>query len=703
MHFMDSYFLATRNVLYNDAYLRALESGKAKNRRIPIMIVGKDRGGKTSLKKHLLGQPFDYQEPSTKGIDVAVVELTDENVENAWGMDKKEAKFFTSADEAEDKLLKHTVKLVTDAEQDETGISSLNSEMLTPKEINRIEKLRSGNSASENTIDEKSITIFVHDFAGQSIFYDTHFCFLKMQCPYVLVVDLSLPLDGLAKPRYELPDFQCDVRDPFLATNLDHSMSWLTVLARLSKIYSESALDNHSEFELPPVVIALTNSDRCKSVEDITKVKKRIQDILLEKAFANVFQDIYVIDNTLPDRNGEEIRKLRLKLYKLCKSILGHQEPLPFRWIQLEVALSKKIMDEGLMHIPVEECRTVARSCNVVDVEAAITFLHRQGIIVYHSKSPVVVLDPPWLINLFMKVITIPNVKDRRPKNADFYKLLSEKGILMQENLRKIVDGELLEDLMKQFSLICPWTHDEKPAYIVPSMAPLMMKGSDVEKKLSSSVIAPVFVDFGDWRYVPIGFYTRLQTTIINRCRKRLGNKRPKLFCNYTLLTFTYHGFSFGVYLIKIPAKIKVGVIPLGNSGEQDNSKFVSYLKHVLKNCMQQVKNDQPLIYHNVNPSLLVKCCSKKEDVCCRRHADGCDRDECANFWPLEELRDLTEDPFCPHDSLNSERFAINIVNHWLYTGTVIVSLLLLCSPQLKKLVSFRNFWQRCIYIKRQF
>ena len=641
------------------------------------MIVGKDRVGKTSLKKHLLGQPFDYQEPSTKGIDVAVVELTDENAEDPWGMDEKEAKFFTTADEAKDKLLKHTVKLVTDREQelqDETGISSSNSEtlskeILTPKEINRIEKLRGENSAGGNMIDEKSITIFVHDFAGQSIFYDTHFCFLKMQCPYLLVVDLSLPLDDLAKPRYELPDFQCDVPDPFLATNLDHSMSWLTVLARLSKIYSESALDNHPEFELPPVVIALTNSDRCKSEEDITKVKKRIQNILLEKAFTNVFQDIYVIDNTLPDRNGEEIRKLRLKLYKLCKSILEHQEPMPFRWLQLEVALSKKIIDEGLMHIPVEECRTVARSCNVVDVEAAITFLHRQGIIVYHSGSPVVVLDPPWLINLFMKVITIPNVKDRRPKNADFYKLLSEKGILMQENLRKIVDGELLEDLMKQFSLICPWTHDEKPAYIVPSMAPLMKKGSDVEKKLSSSVIAPVFVDFGDWRYVPIGFYTRLQTTIINSCRKVLENERPKLFCNYTLLTFAYREFSFGVYLIKISAKIKVGVIPLSSSSERANNKFVSYLKQVLKDCMQEVKNDEPLIYYNVNPSLLVKCCRKK-DVCCPQHGDGCDRDECANFWSLEELQDFTRDPVCPHDSVDSERFALNRVRHWLYTNT---------------------------------
>ena len=667
------------------------------------MIVGKDRGGKTSLKKHLLGQPFNHKEPSTKGIDVDMVELTVENAKDPWGMDGKKANFLTSADDAEDEVLKHAAWIASEVGQVETGVSSSYSEeeqdktsaSSTKKEISlqtiaKIEERQIENNPGENMRDEKSISVFVHDFAGQSIFYDTHFCFLKMQCPYVLVVDLNLPLDDPAKPRYQLPDFQCDVPDPFLATNLDHSISWLTVLARLSKIYPESALDNHLQFKLPPVVIVLTNSDRCNSKADIAKVKKRIQDIVLEKGFLNVFHEIYVINNTLPDRNSEEMRKLRLKLYELCKSILEYQEPLPVRWLHLEVALGKKMVDERLMHISVEQCRTVAQSCNVIDVEAAIAFLHRQGIIVYHRESPVVVLDPPWLMNVFTKVITIPDVKDRLPKDTNFYKLLREEGILMQENLREIVEGKLLENLMKQFSLICPWTYDEKPAYIVPSMAPLMKQGVDVENELSSSVIAPVFVDFGDWMYVPLGFYTRLQTTMINMCREELENRRPKLFCNYTLLNFTCSEFSFGVYLIKIPAKIKVGVVPLDRSSEQDNNRFVSHFKQVLKYCIQKVVDDEPLIYHDVNPSLLVKCCDRKKDVCCPQHGDGCDRDECANFLSLKKLQGLTKDPLCPHDSVKCERFALDSVRHWLYTDTdrntdtgkviVVVSLLLFCS-----------------------
>ena len=617
------------------------------------MIVGKDRGGKTSVKKHLLGQPFDYKEPSTEGIDVHMVELTDKSAADPWCVVEKETKLLASPEEAEDELLKATAKLVMDGEQEKAGVTSSNSESLsrkvpTPKQLDKIEKLCSENTPSEKMLDGKSIAVFIHDFAGQSIFHDTHFCFLKMGCPYLLIIDCSLPLDDLAKPRYESRHVKCDVPDPFLETNLDHFVSWLTALARLSIAYRNLPSDDHSKFKLPPVLIALTNSDQC---EDITEVKKRIQDILLEKDFPNVFQEIYVINNTLSDRNCKEIRRLRLKLYELCKSILEYQVDMPVRWLQLEVALCEMLIGKGFKHIPIEDCHRVAQSCDVVNIEAAMR-----------------------LMNLFTKVITIPDVEHCLPIQASTYRLLRKKGILMQENLRKIIDGslkaELLEDLMKQFSLICPLTYNGQPAYIVPSLAPLMEEGVSVEEKLCSSEIVPVFVQFENWRYVPPGFFTRFQTTIMHSCRKELDKVTPiELFGNYTRFNFTYGEFSFVVYLIKIPAKIKVGVLPLGSSSERDNCMFVSYLKQALKACMQKVKNDQPLIYHNVKPSLFVKCCNEKENHLCP-HGNECDRDGCANFLPLEELHGRTKNPDCSHNSVCIKRFAVKSVRHWLYTDT---------------------------------
>ena len=52
------------------AYQNALRNGKVKVYRGRIMFIGQDRAGKTSLKKHLLGLPFDPEEQSTDGVEV---------------------------------------------------------------------------------------------------------------------------------------------------------------------------------------------------------------------------------------------------------------------------------------------------------------------------------------------------------------------------------------------------------------------------------------------------------------------------------------------------------------------------------------------------------------------------------------------------------------------------------------------------------
>ena len=52
------------------AFQKALQNGKVKVYRGRIMLLGQDRAGKTSLKKSLLGMPFNPQEESTVGVEV---------------------------------------------------------------------------------------------------------------------------------------------------------------------------------------------------------------------------------------------------------------------------------------------------------------------------------------------------------------------------------------------------------------------------------------------------------------------------------------------------------------------------------------------------------------------------------------------------------------------------------------------------------
>jgi len=52
------------------AYEKALRDGFVNVYRGRILLIGQDRAGKTSLKKSLLGLPFDPKEQSTEGIEV---------------------------------------------------------------------------------------------------------------------------------------------------------------------------------------------------------------------------------------------------------------------------------------------------------------------------------------------------------------------------------------------------------------------------------------------------------------------------------------------------------------------------------------------------------------------------------------------------------------------------------------------------------
>ena len=73
------------------AYKNALKTGKVKVYRARIMLIGQGRAGKTSLKKSLLGLPFDPEEESTEGIKIepSKFEIDIDQVKNWKRTDEK--------------------------------------------------------------------------------------------------------------------------------------------------------------------------------------------------------------------------------------------------------------------------------------------------------------------------------------------------------------------------------------------------------------------------------------------------------------------------------------------------------------------------------------------------------------------------------------------------------------------------------------
>ena len=73
-------------------YQRALRDGAVNVQRTRILLIGQDRAGKTSLKKSLIGLPFDPKEDSTEGVEVdpSIFQVDADEVKNWQPIDKNE-------------------------------------------------------------------------------------------------------------------------------------------------------------------------------------------------------------------------------------------------------------------------------------------------------------------------------------------------------------------------------------------------------------------------------------------------------------------------------------------------------------------------------------------------------------------------------------------------------------------------------------
>jgi GTPase SAR1 family protein len=688
---------------YRRAYSQAFQEGKAKNNRIPIMLVGQVRGGKTSLMRRLLGLPFNKYQPSTTGIDVNVIELSEQNAEDPWK--KREVKkFMTSENEAKTVLYKKTAEYLwddSDSDSDldiDSGVQGyFEGDALEPvKPVKRTKKILSeeiseiksqANILTTEHDQKEVLRVFVSDFAGQSIYYDTHSCFVKPHCPYVLVFDLSLEFDKPAVPKFKASDEEeeIEMKNPHLNTNLDNFTSWLKFLQGLGECQDQQFPDKSchcttakgENFKRPPVLIGLTHNDKVKGNDSkLDSIQKRINKVLSEGKYESVVPDFFLIDNTLEGDDGDDVRKLRRKLFDLSNAVLNQEILMPVKWLNFEVALSQKLSPD-CKYIPVDEAKQEAARCGVGEFDHAIKFLHRQGVVVHHSGSSKVVLDPHWLMNRFTKVISMPVKLDALSRHA--LDVFRQKGILFREYLQMLEDAELLEELMQKFNLICPCQHEGKAAFYIPSVAPAMKPG----KELEASNVPSLFMTFPR-KLVPMGLFTKLQVRLISEWEKRFPNQQvmPSFYCNYSLLPLIIDGDVYDVYLIDLHEVIKVVVFP-----KQDGNHFTfaSHLLATLKKCLDDLKSPDQLLFSMTSYDFEVKCTccfGKEERKCSRHHEIQCLSDRChGHFLKLSDLQDSVQ-PFvvCQSNKHSSKVFDIKNVKIWLNNGKwLMLKAFLLC------------------------
>ena len=105
------------------AFQKALQTGTGKVYRGRIMLLGQDRAGKTSLKKSLLGLPFDPNQESTVGVEVdrSKCKLEVDEVEN-WTPSKRKK---CEVSEFEEEIARFIARDLTESEADDNDSTAI--------------------------------------------------------------------------------------------------------------------------------------------------------------------------------------------------------------------------------------------------------------------------------------------------------------------------------------------------------------------------------------------------------------------------------------------------------------------------------------------------------------------------------------------------------------------------------------------------
>ena len=441
-----------RGRLALEAYNKALTKGKARVKRVPIMLIGQDYSGKTSLKNSLLGKPFNPDEDSTVGIDVdpshfkvtTQIWKAGENSGNAQGTDAVEALSFehhtarlVAEHLKEEKKHVHEVGSMKVMKSGSSDVSSLsNSALLSspssdtsrsstefiddgkrvpdassdptlrgkehpplastkiPDEVaTLIKKLL---QEVEKVSDEEDIYSVLWDFGGQNVYYATHPLFITARAMYLLVFDLSRDPHERAKPVVKQGMYKKILDSHGAKVNLDYLNFWMTSVASLGAPdeYQDEWLD-FVGVNIPPVFLVCTHADKPYDGADPFALAREVLGSLQTKPYkSQLYDDVFVVDNTKSGVESEcsEVKRLREQVLAVAKKLPQMKEAIPIKWLKYEKTL-QVTLKEGHKWISLEMAKQIASEvCTIDDEQEFLTllnFLHDQRILIHFDDTSV--------------------------------------------------------------------------------------------------------------------------------------------------------------------------------------------------------------------------------------------------------------------------------------------------------------------------
>ena len=704
-----------------EAYNKALLEGKGYARRVPVMIIGQERTGKTSLKRSLKGESFNPNEGSTKGIETdpsyfkvstdvwrtgknskdteseptfsfehqiaqSIVESL--NTPNTGDYSRSSSNSGTESSKVMESVM--TDQSPQDLKPDEKAKADSAKEPKTKvmepslqnsQDHQRVPKLPEDVATLvqrllEMNNDEDDIYSIIWDFGGRSVYYDTHPIFLTKKAIYILTCDLSH--DPYQKSNAPTKKGMSGKKEDTCCskTNLDCLNFWMSSVYSL---VSPNTIRHEilSPETLPPVFLVCTHADKPYRT-DVTPgdLASEIYGSLKDKVYGKLLKGLFVVDNT-KSGSGDECRgvmKLREKVLSFAKKLPQMNEAIPLKWLKYEKVLHL-LSKEGYNWVPTEKARQIAKEeCGIdddVQFRTLLYFLHDQRILIHFSESPelenMVILRPQWLIDVFKEVITVKSWQDVDENFEQLWCNLEKNGIL-DEKLLDHAWTDLLDkqeptykssliSIMERFNLLCPWPSDGTTKQYLVPSMLMSPPTEDILKHLACVRIPSLFVAFYSCR-VPPGLFSRLLLRFYRLCQEEWKSEiDPELFNNVVMFHILPERAISLVFMLH-SSSIEIVFHGGKDAGDLNTSRTIYWQ---LKCLLERICKEFFWLKH-VKYRMCVCCpvCSQ-DDVTCRAHGmRGC---ECLHFLSESELRAR---PYCNKPGVCVDpTITITMFEHW--------------------------------------
>ncbi len=649
--------------------MKACADGEIKANRSKLIVLGASGDGKTSLIDRMLGKKFKEEHIITNALDTEFtveirqcneawveyesdpLELLDKGVTHSIGESMARVKVQQPTEnksqvdggqllQAQPDRIRSKDRMSDDGQYDhENKHPRLDTRIAfdeLSKEAKNEAKYRLRQVQQVQTSPEPlgpSLVLSIWDLGGQVVYYILHHIFLRCHCIYILVVNLSKPLDTTV-PYNELPPHSNQQGMKYYQ-QIEY---WLNMV--LSCMTKQRA---SVEKPKPTIIVVGTHKDELDpnpetQSESVDKYFHELKKLLMHKAHYKLVHSTFIAVDNKGGHKGD-FTSLRKLVFELINDYFDKIRPRPVRWLRLEKKLHELKKDSSLKNLDqnlVSRDRAMEYGATFhiqtdSDLETFLQFHHLTGDFTYcpgNNLKNYIVPHPQWLVNVLRAVITLDQFY---PSGGACYEqekhqlqrqgLLKTNGLLLKEVWKSFIKDDTsgaarkyLLNLMVQFDLAVKY---DETRYLIPCLLPIShSNGQNVPKFPSGEANLPalyfrfhsVAESYEDMcegfeaydNFLPHGLFQRL----ISKCSKR-GWRRKDPYQD----AITFRSGNVEIVLCARSTWIVMNVIALSKGVNVQYSTYFSQVVDSIKDIMSR--------YHtNMWYELALNPCAKLNHEC---------------------------------------------------------------------------------------